>query len=192
MTAPTPPADPGPVRRALGRVRVSRFELTIAVALVVAATAPLGFAVYQAGRLTEHALAFGLDPRVVDRLESIPGLYLEIFRSRKQLYAEQAREIARGLPRDAARGAAYLEQAVHATPRLRRVAWLAPDGGVVAEADASAPEAEGEWRDAPARVALPGGGALECTFAIEARFFAELDEARSAGSPRATARACSA
>jgi signal transduction histidine kinase len=183
---PIPPpeqggAGPGRLRRALGRVRVSRFELTIAVALVVAATAPLAFAVYQAGRLTEHALAFGFDPRVVDRLESIPGLYLEIFRSRKQLYAEQAREIARGLPADRARGARYLAAAVSATPRLRRAVWLGPDGATVAEAENPLPEAEGEWRDAPARVALPRGGELECTFAIEARFFAELDEARAVG-----------
>jgi nitrogen fixation/metabolism regulation signal transduction histidine kinase len=160
-------------------VRVSRFELTIALALVVAATAPLGFAVYQAGRLTEHALAFGLDPRVVDRLESIPGLYLEIFRSRKQLYAEQARQIAQRLPADPARGARYLAAAVEDTPRLQRVQWLAEDGRVLAEAESREPDPDGEWRDAPARVALPRGGSLECTFAIEARFFAELDEARA-------------
>ena len=185
MSVPPPPpaggaagAAPGPARRAAGRFRVSRFELTIAVALVVAATAPLAFAVYQAGRLTEHALAFGFDPRVVDRLESIPGLYLEIFRSRKQLYAEQAREIARGLPADPARGPRYLAAAVKATPRLRRAVWLGKDGATLAEAENPAPEAE-EWREAPARVALPGGGELECTFAIEARFFAELDEARA-------------
>ncbi len=171
----------GPLRRALARLRISRFELTIALALVVAATAPLGFAVYQAGRLTEHALAFGLDPRVVDRLESIPALYLEIFRSRKQLYAEQARELARGLPRDRRSGARYLASAVETTPRLRRAAWVAADGEVVAEAENASPAPEGEWRDAPARVALPGGGALDCTFAIEARFFAELDEARAVG-----------
>jgi signal transduction histidine kinase len=172
-------AAPGPLRRAAGRLRVSRFELTIAVALVVAATAPLGFAVYEAGQLTEHALAFGLDPRIVDRLESIPALYLEIFRSRKQLYAEQAREIALGLPRNPARGPKYLAAAVAATPRLRRAVWTAPSGDVLAEADATEPLPEGEWRDAPARVELPGGGVLECTFAIEARFFAELDEARA-------------
>ncbi len=177
--APPGDAAPGPLRRAAGRLRVSRFEVTIAVALVVAATAPLGVAVWQAGRLTEHALAFGLDPRVVDRLESIPALYLEIFRSRKQLYAEQAREVARGLPRDPARGTKYLGAAVADTPRLRRAVWLAPGGDVLAEAEDTAPLPEGEWRDAPARVELPGGGTLECTFAIEARFFAELDEARA-------------
>jgi nitrogen fixation/metabolism regulation signal transduction histidine kinase len=170
---------PGPLRRAFGRLQVSRFELTIAVALVVAATAPLGVAVYQAGKLTEHALAFGLDPRVVDRLESIPALYLEIFRSRKQLYAEQARAVARGLPRDPARGARYLSDAVAATPRLRRAVWSARSGAVLAEAENTEPLPEGEWRDAPARVELPGGGILECTFAIEARFFAELDESRA-------------
>jgi nitrogen fixation/metabolism regulation signal transduction histidine kinase len=169
----------GRVRRALARMRVSRFELTIALALVVAATAPLAFAVYQAGRLTEHALAFGLDPRVVDRLESIPGLYLEIFRSRKQLYAAQARQIAQRLPADPARGARYLAAAVEETPRLQSVRWIGPDGHVIAEAESRDPDPEGEWRDAPARVALPRGGSLECVFAIEARFFAELDEART-------------
>ncbi len=183
MSTPAPTAGsereaPGSARRAAGVLRVSRFEVTVAVALVVAATTPLAFAVYQAGRLTEHALAFGLDPQVVDRLESIPALYLEIFRSRKQLYAEQAREIARGLPADRTRGARYLEAAVRDTPRLRRAAWLGADGATLAEAENPGPEAEGEWRDAPARVALPDGGVLECTFAIEARFFAELDEAR--------------
>ena len=179
MTGAPPSGAPGRLRRAAGRLRVSRFELTIALALVVAATAPLGFAVYQAGKLTEHALAFGLDPRMVDRLESIPGLYLEIFRSRKQLYAEQARAVARGLPRDRAGGNRYLAAAVRETPRLRRAVWFARDGRILAEAESQAPEAEGEWRDAPARVALPDGGTLECTFAIEARFFAELDEART-------------
>ncbi len=181
MTGPAPSRAPGRLRRAAGRLRISRFELTIALALVFAATAPLAFAVYQAGRLTEHALAFGLDPRVVDRLESIPGLYLEIFRSRKQLYAEQARAVARGLPRERSRAARYLAEAVRETPRLRRAAWIAPGGKVIAEAESDTPEAEGEWRDAPARVALPGGGVLECTFAIEARLFAELDEARVVG-----------
>jgi nitrogen fixation/metabolism regulation signal transduction histidine kinase len=68
---------------------------------------------------------------------------------------------------------------VEATPRLRRAVWSGADGETIAEADNPTPEAEGEWRDAPARVALPGGGVLECTFAIEARFFAELDEARA-------------
>ena len=172
-------AAPGPLRRILARLSVSRFELTIALALVLAATAPLAFAVYQAGRLTEHALAFGLDPRVVDRLESIPGLYLEIFRSRKQLYAEQAREIARGLPSDRSRATRYLAAAVQRTPRLERATWLSPDGATIAEAESAVAAPDGEWRDAPARVALPDGGQLECTFAIEARFFAELDEARA-------------
>jgi hypothetical protein len=173
--------EAGLLRRTLARMRVSRFELTIALALVVAATAPLGFAVYQAGKLTEHALAFGLDPRVVDRLESIPALYLEIFRSRKQLYAEQAREIALGLPANPARGARYLAEALARTARLQRAQWIGRDGQVLAEAERPEPEPEGEWRDAAARVELPDGGRLECTFAIEARFFAELDEARAVG-----------
>ena len=177
------PGRAGPLRRVLARMRVSRFELTLAFALVVAATAPLAFAVYQAGRLTEHALAFGLDPRVVDRLESIPALYLEIFRSRKQLYAEQAREIAERLPADRARAPRYLAAALEHTPRLRRVQWVDANGRTIAEAEdrEPEPEPEGEWRDAPAKVALPDGGKLEATFAIEARFFAELDEARAVG-----------
>lgn len=168
-------------RRALARVRVSRFELTIALALAVAATAPLGFALYQANRLTEHALAFGLDPRVVDRLESVPGVYLELFRARKQLYAEQARALAEGLPASRARAPAYFARAFEHVPRLRHVAWIGRDGRTLAEAENPAPEAEGEWREAPARVELPGGGRLDCTFAIEARFFAEVDDARAVG-----------
>ncbi len=166
----------GPLRRVLGAFRVSRFELKIAIALVVAATLPLAGALFLAGRVAEENLALGLDPRVVERLESVPSLYGDVFQSRKQLWAEQARSIARGLPRDRSRAGAYLGGALERTPRLVRAAWIAPDGAPVAEAERPPPE--GQWREAPARVTLPDGGRLDCVFAIEARFFAELDESR--------------
>ncbi|HEX8909972.1 MAG TPA: HAMP domain-containing sensor histidine kinase, partial [Anaeromyxobacteraceae bacterium] len=62
-------------------------------------------------------------------------------------------------------------------------------GAVLAEAEATGPNPDGEWRPAPARVevpeparhGLPPGAVLECTFAVEARFFAELSEARDLG-----------
>jgi nitrogen fixation/metabolism regulation signal transduction histidine kinase len=188
-SAPSPRAAPPPaaraprLRRALGHLRFSRFELKIAGALVLAATLPLVGALFLAGRVAEENLALGLDPRVVDRLSAVPGLYGELFQARKQLYAEQARAVARGLPSDPARAEAYLLQAIHRTPRLRRAAWVRADDQVVAEAEnpRPAPSADGEWREAPARVALPNGGRLECVFEIEARFFAELDEARELG-----------
>ncbi len=169
---------PGPLRRALGALRVSRFELKIAIALVVAATLPLAGALFLAGRVAEENLALGLSPRVVERLESIPSTYGDLFQARKQLYAEQARSIARGLPRDPLRARAYLRSAVERTPRLLRVAWIGPDSAEVADAEAPPAASEGQWREAPARVALPDGGRLDCTFAVEARFFAELDESR--------------
>jgi two-component system, NtrC family, nitrogen regulation sensor histidine kinase NtrY len=176
--APPPPRGAGRLRRALVALRVSRFELKIAAALVVAATLPLFGALLLAGRVAEENLSLGLDPRVVDRLESIPALYGDLFQARKQLYAEQARALARGLPAGRTAAKRYLETAVERTPRLRRVAWYGRDGAVVAEAEAEAPNPEGEWREAPARVALPRGGALECVFAIEARYFAEVAEGR--------------
>jgi len=169
----------GVARRVLGALRVSRFEVKIAVALVVAATLPLFAALVLAGRVAEENLSLGLDPRAVDRLESIPSLYGDLFQARKQLYAEQARAVARGLPRRPAQGAAYLAGALERTPRLRRVAWYAADGRILAEAEAKGESPGGEWREAPARVSLPDGGRLECVFAIEARFFAELGEART-------------
>ncbi|HZZ86650.1 MAG TPA: ATP-binding protein [Anaeromyxobacteraceae bacterium] len=159
------------------RLPLSGFEARIALALVVAAVLPLLGALWLANRLVAENLAVGLNPRVVDRLEAIPALYRDLFQARKQLYAAQAREVLRGLPADRAAVQPYLRQAVARTPRLRRAAVLGPDGAVLAEAEASAPEPQ-EWRAAPARVELPDGGALECTFAIEARFFAELDEGR--------------
>ncbi len=185
--APTPPArdgagaparPPGPLRRLRAHLSVSRFELRIAAALVIAAVLPMLGALLLAGRLAEENLSLGLDPRVVDRLESIPSLYGDLFQARKQLYAEQARAIARGLPADRRAAGAYLAAAVTRTPRLRRAAWIGRDGATVSEAEASAENPEGEWREAPARVALPDGGRLECTFAIEARYFAEVGESR--------------
>ena len=168
----------GRLRRAAGLLRVSRFELKISAALVLAATLPLVGALFLAGRVAEENLALGLDPRVVERLAAVPALYGDLFQARKQLYAEQARTVARGLPEDAARAESYLSAAVRRVPRLQRAAWIGRDGEIVAEADNPELPAEGQWRDAPARVELPGGGRLECTFEIEARFFAELDEAR--------------
>ncbi len=178
--APSPAEEPGaPPRRRRARLPLSRFELRIAAALVVAAVLPLAGALLLAGRLAEENLSLGLDPRVVERLESIPSLYGDLFQARKQLYAEQARAIARGLPADPGRASAYLAAAVQRTPRLRRVAWIGRDGAVLGEAEATAENPEGEWREAPARVALPGGGRLECVFAIEAHYFAEVSEARA-------------
>jgi signal transduction histidine kinase len=174
----SPDAPAGRIRRALGPLRVSRFELKIAAALVLAATLPLAGALFLAGRVAEENLALGLDPRVVDRLTAVPALFGDLFQARKQLYAEQARAVARGLPRDRTRAGAYLAAAIERTPRLRRAVWLGPDGETVAEAEDPGPGPGGEWREAPARVELPGGGRLECLFEIEARFFAELDEAR--------------
>ncbi len=180
MSSGTSPAAPAPTGRAarLTWLRVSRFELKIALALVLSATIPLLAALYLARGLAEENLALGLNPRVVERLESIPSLYRDLFQARKQLYADQARAIALRLPADPARGAAFLAAAIERTPRLRHALWTAADGRVLAEAEAQKPNPEGEWRAAPARVALPDGGALDCAFAIEARFFAEMDEAR--------------
>jgi len=165
--------------RPASRLRLSRFEAQIAAALVLSAVVPLAAALVLAWRLAEENLALGLNPRVVDRLEATPALFRDLFQARKQLYAEQARAVARDLPPSAAAAVGYLEAAVRRVPRLRRAALLDPAGATVVEAESSAPNPEGEWRAAPARVQLANGGALECVFAIEARFFAELDEARA-------------
>ena len=186
----SPPASSRPtgrrasalLSRALGwrppRLRPSRFELKISLALVLSGVVPLVAALWLAGRLADENLAFALNPRVLARLESTPTLFRDLFQARKQLYAEQARSIARGLPAEAGDLKTYLEQAVHRTARLRRAAVLDQEGTALAEAEATEPNPDGEWRGAPARVALRGGAVLECTFAIEARFFADLDEAR--------------
>jgi len=168
----------------LPRLRPSLFELKIAGALVLAAMVPLAAALWLARTLTAENLAMALNPRVVERLETTPALYGDLFQARKQLYAEQARALLRQLPADPERWPAYLALAVERTPRLRRAAVVDATGAVLAEAEATQPNAEGEWRPAPARVAipprraLPSGAVLECTFAVEARFFAELSEAR--------------
>jgi nitrogen fixation/metabolism regulation signal transduction histidine kinase len=153
--------------------------VTIALALVVAATLPLFAALFLAGRVAEENLALGLDPRVVDRLESVPALYGDLFQARKQLYAEQARALARALPADRRQAAVYLAAALERTPRLKRVTWTAADGTVIADAESRGDEGGEEWREAPARVELPQGGGLECVFAVEARYFAEVAEARA-------------
>jgi two-component system, NtrC family, nitrogen regulation sensor histidine kinase NtrY len=173
-------------RRGLSRLRPSRFELKIAGALVLSAVVPLGAAMWLAHTLTRENLALALNPRVVDRLEATPALYRDLFQARKALYAEQARAVLRQLPRDPARLPAYLASAVERTPRLRRAAVVDASGAILAEAEASQPNPEGEWRPAPAAIGihdairrgLPEGATLECTFAVEARFFAELSEAR--------------
>jgi nitrogen fixation/metabolism regulation signal transduction histidine kinase len=172
VTAP-PQTAPGRTR-----LRPSRFEVQIALGLVLAAAVPLGAALWLASRLAEENLALGLNPRVVERLESTPALFGDLFQARKQLYAQQARELARALPADPARVPAFLEAAVVHTPRLRRAAVLDRAGETIAEVENPAPNPEGEWREAPARLPLAGERTLECVFAIEARFFADLDDAR--------------
>ncbi|HET6436730.1 MAG TPA: HAMP domain-containing sensor histidine kinase [Anaeromyxobacter sp.] len=170
-----PPAGlPGRIRTAL---RISRFELRIAAALVLAATLPLVGAAGLADRVAAENLALGLDPRVVQRLQTIPALYGDLFQARKQLYASEAGELARALPQNGDVNA-FLEAAIRRTPRLRRITFISPEGEVRAEREAATRNPEGEWREAPARVELPGGGRLECVFAIEAQYFADLAEAR--------------
>jgi nitrogen fixation/metabolism regulation signal transduction histidine kinase len=182
-----PPAAGDPPRRWPARLRPSTFELKIAGAVVLAAAVPLVASLWLARTLTQENLAMALNPRVVARLEATPALYGDLFQARKQLYAEQARALLRQLPARADRLQAFLEDAVARTPRLRRVAVLDGGGAVLAEAEATAPSPEGEWRPATAgpvlipdarRRGLPEGSALECVFAVEARFFADLSEAR--------------
>ena len=187
--------DPGPgeaprggARGGLRRLRPSLFELKMAAALVLAAVVPLVAALWLARTLTEENLALALNPRVVARLEATPALYGDLFQARKQLHAEQARALLQALPSrlDGPRAQAFLEGALERTPRLRRAALLDAEGEVLAEAEARQPEADGEWRPAEAAVAipdaarrgLPQGAELSCTFAVEARFFADLSEAR--------------
>jgi nitrogen fixation/metabolism regulation signal transduction histidine kinase len=104
-------------------------------------------------------------------------VYRDLFQARKQLYAEQARAIAARLPAGDAARRRRLEAEVERVPRLRRCAVVEADGDVRAEAEA--PPREGEWRDAPVRVELPRGERLECTFLVEASWFADLDESRA-------------
>jgi nitrogen fixation/metabolism regulation signal transduction histidine kinase len=160
-------------------VRPSRLEIQIALALALAAAVPLLAALWLASRLAEENLAFGLNPRVIASLEATPGLYRELFNARKELYGEQVRQLALGLPSELAQVEPYLREALERTPRLRGCTFAGADGAVLAEAETDQPNPEGEWRAAPARATLiPSGAALVCTFAIEARFFADLDEVR--------------
>ncbi len=186
MSAPPPPgarapARPPPRRGVRRWLRISKFERNIALALVVAVTLPLGGALWLAADLAEQNLQLGFNPRMVERIEAVPALYGELFQARKQLYLAEARALARDLPRDRAALDAYLDAALARTPRLRRIALLGPDGATIAERESQAPNPEGEWRPAPARVPLRGGDVLECTFAIEAVFFVELAEAADLG-----------
>jgi nitrogen fixation/metabolism regulation signal transduction histidine kinase len=183
----TRPAPAAPRRGRWGWLRPSNFELKIAGALVLSAIVPLGAALWLARTLAQENLSVTLNPRVVTRLEATPALYGDLFQARKQLYAEQARELLRLLPADPARLQAFLKTAVARTPRLRRAAVLDGHGAVIAEAEAPEPDPDGEWRPAvagpvkiprPSSRGLPEGAALECTFAVEARFFADLSEAR--------------
>jgi len=169
---------PGRLRRLLQALRPSRFELPIAAALVIAAISPLLGAAWLATDLARRNVATSLEPRVVDRLEGIPLLYGDLFQARKQLYQEQTRTLARFLPSAPTRAKAYLTEAIERTPRLRRAVWYGHDGNTLAEAEAAAPFEGGEYRTWPGRAHLAGGGMLECTFAVEARYFAEVDEAR--------------
>jgi nitrogen fixation/metabolism regulation signal transduction histidine kinase len=165
--------------RARRALRVSRFELRIAAALVVAATLPFVGALFLADRVAAENQALGVNSRVVERLGSVPGLYGDLFQARKQLYAEQARELARRLPGRPAAARAFLAAELQKNPRLRHATWTSAAGESLAEADSATPAPEGQWRDAPpVRVELPDGSRLTCVFAIEAQYFVELAEAR--------------
>jgi nitrogen fixation/metabolism regulation signal transduction histidine kinase len=165
----------GSLRRAL---RVSKFELRIAAALVVAATLPFVGALFLANRVAAESQALGVNPRVVERLEGVPGLYGELFQARKQLYAEQARDLVRRLPRRPAAARAFLEAELARNSRLRRVTWIDAAGEVVLEVESQTPAPEGGWRDSPRHEVLPDGGQLLCVFAIEAHYLVELSEAK--------------
>jgi nitrogen fixation/metabolism regulation signal transduction histidine kinase len=184
MNAP-PPSPPGAARawaawlRPLRWLRTSRFERNIALALVLATVVPLLGALWLAAGLAEQDLTLGLSPRVVDRLADVPSLYGELFQAKKQLFAAEAREVARGLPAERDAAIRHLARALARTPGLRRAELLDREGRRVAEVEARTPAPPSEWRPASARVKLAGGGILECTFAVEARLFAELDEARA-------------
>ena len=185
MTTTPPPPRPGGAPtwarwlRSPRWLRVSRFERNIAIALVIGTVIPLVGALWLASGLAEQDLTLGLSPRVVDRLEAVPGIYGELFQAKKQLFALQARELARGLPSGKADARRYLERAVARTPGLRLARATRADGSILASAEARGAGPEGGWRPAAARVKLPGGAVLECTFAVEARLFAELDESRT-------------
>jgi nitrogen fixation/metabolism regulation signal transduction histidine kinase len=183
MSAPVrrPTSGTGWPAQLRGALRVSRFELRIAAALVLAAILPLGGAMILVDRVAAENLALGLDPRVVQQLQAVPGLFGDLFQARKQLYSAQAHDLASTLPeRPTAAGArAHLRAALERTPRLRRLTWAASDGAVIGQVEAQTPNPEGEWRDAPVSVPAPDGGRLICVFAIEAQYFVALNEARN-------------
>jgi nitrogen fixation/metabolism regulation signal transduction histidine kinase len=148
-------------------------------ALLLAATLPLVPALLLANWLVDSNAGVWLAPRVAERLSEVPGTYQELFQARKALYAEQARTLARGLPRPPAAPLPYLERAVVTVPRLQRVEVVDAGGGLLAGADRPrGRDEEGGWRPVPVGVSLPGGGQLRATFTIEAALFAELDEIR--------------
>jgi len=161
-----------------GAPRVSPFALKLMAALVLAAVLPLVPALLAASWLADNNAGVWLAPRVAERLSEVPGTYQELFRARKQLYAEQARALARALPARPAAQRAALEQAMARLPQLRHAAVLGADGAALVEVEAPAAPEEGGWRAAPVEVTLPGGGRLQATFAVEAALFAELDETR--------------
>jgi len=171
--APAPPPAAGPPPP-----RFSPFALRLMAALVLAAVLPLIPALLAASWLVDNNAGVWLAPRVAERLAAVPGTYQELFRARKLLYAEQARELALSLPGDPAGLRPALEQALARLPRLRHAAVTGAGGAPLAEAEAAEAD-EGGWRAVPVEVALPGGGALRATFAVEASLFAELDETRA-------------
>jgi two-component system nitrogen regulation sensor histidine kinase NtrY len=178
---PRPADGPSAPRGRLRWLRVSKFERSIALALVVAVTLPLGGALWLAADLAEQNLELGFNPRMVERIEAVPALYGELFQARKQLYQAQARAIVRDLPRDRKAWPGFLAAALEHTPRLRRISVVGEDGTVLAEQETAEPNPEGEWRPAPVRLPLRDGSTLVATFAIEAVFFVELAEAADLG-----------
>ena len=158
--------------------RLSRFAVKLVAALLLAAVLPLVPALLAASWLADNNAGVWLAPRVAERLAAVPGTYQELFRARKALYAEQARALARSLPRDAPGIRAALERAVAREGLLKHAAVTTAEDAVVAEADAPVVEGDEGWRAAPVEVSLPGGGRLRAIYAVEAAFFAELDETR--------------
>jgi nitrogen fixation/metabolism regulation signal transduction histidine kinase len=181
MTPPAAPATaPSPRPPPASPPWRSRFSSKLVGALLLAATLPLVPALLLANWLADSNAGVWLAPRVAERLSEVPGTYQELFRARKALYAEQARSLARGLPRQPAARAPYLERAVATVPRLQHAELLAADGQLLAEAERSGSrdEEDGGWRPVAAEVSLPDGGTLRATFGIETALFAELDETR--------------
>ncbi len=175
----TPPdGTPGAAPAQAPARRLSPFALKLMAALVLAAVLPLLPALLAAAWLADNNAGVWLAPRVAERLAAVPGTYQELFRARKQLYGEQARALARTLPRDPAALRPALQRALERLPLLRHAEVLGPDGEPLAEVDAPPDDEAGGWRAAPVEVTLPDGRALRATFAVEASLFAELDETR--------------